>query len=65
MRRGRECDCKERRIMLNGNQESRLCVVDFDSMEMSKLREIVEDTETWRDRDARRAAVHGVTKSRT
>ena len=36
-----------------------------DSMEMSKLREIVEDTETWRDRDAWRAAVHGVTKSRT
>jgi len=34
MRWERECEHEERRIMLIGNQEGRLCIVDVDSMEM-------------------------------
>ena len=35
MRREREYECEERRIMLIKNQESCLYVVDLDSMQMS------------------------------
>ena len=34
MRRERECECEERRIVLLRNQESRLCVVGLDLKEM-------------------------------